>query len=118
MLGVALGAVALLVSVSALCYFGVMGVLLYKLAVEGPETRRVLGWPLLPSFLQNLGIPVAVIGFAMLATEVVLIGSLLIAFGMLLTSERSVSLHPSIEAPMLSLALVALAAAGAFHALI
>jgi hypothetical protein len=118
MLGVALGAVALLVTVSSLSYFGIMGVLLYKLAVEGPETRRVLGLPLLPSFLQNLGIPVAVIGFAMQATEAVLIGSLLIALGMLITSERSVSLHPTIEAPMLSLALVTLAAIGAFHAFV
>jgi len=113
MLGVAVGAVALLVTVSSLSYFGIMGVLLYKLAVGGSETRRVLGWPLLPAFLQNLGIPVAVIGFTLQSTASVLIGSLMIAFGMLITSERTVSLHPAVEAPMLVLALISLGAVGA-----
>lgn len=113
LLGVAAGAVALLVTVSSLSYFGIMGVLLYKLAVEGPETRRVLGGPLLPAFLQNLGIPVAVIGFTLQSTGAVLVGSLMIAVGMLITSEKSVSLHPAIEAPMLILALITLSAVGA-----
>jgi len=113
MLGVAVGAVALLVTVCSLSYFGIMGVLLYKLAVEGSETRRVLGGPLLPAFLQNLGIPVAVIGFTLQSTGAVLVGSLMIAVGMLITSERSVSLHPAVEAPMLALALISLGAVGA-----
>lgn len=112
MLWVAVGAVALLVTASTVSYFGIMGVLLYKLAVEGPETRRVLGWPLMPAFLQNLGIPVAVIGFTLQSTGAVLIGSLMIAVGMLITSERSVSLHPAVEAPMLALALISLGAVG------
>jgi len=112
MLGVAVGAVAFLVTVNSLSYFGIMGVLLYKLAVEGPETRRVLGWPLMPAFLQNLGIPVAVLGFALHLTEAVLIGCLMITFGMLITSKRSVSLHPAVETPMLGLALASLGALG------
>jgi hypothetical protein len=115
MLGVAAGAVALLVTVSSLSYFGIMGVLLYKLAVEGPETRRVLSGPLLPAFLQNLGIPAAVIGFTLQSTGAVLIASLMIATGMLITSEKSVSLHPTIEAPMLALALITLSAVGALQ---
>ncbi len=118
MLGVAVGAVAFLVTVSSLSYFGIMGVLLYKLAVEGPETRRVLGWPLMPAFLQNFGIPLAVLGFALRTTEAVLIGCLLIAVGMLITSKRSVSLHPAVEAPMLGLALVSLGALGVLRFLL
>jgi hypothetical protein len=112
MLGVAVGAVALLVTVSSLSYFGIMGVLLYKLAVEGPETRRILGWPLMPAFLQNFGIPMAVLGFALRNTETVVIACLLIAFGLLISSKKSVSLHPAVEAPMLGLALVSLGAVG------
>ena len=112
MLGVAVGAVAFLVTVNSLSYFGIMGVLLYKLAVEGPETRRVLGWPLMPAFLQNLGIPVAVLGFALQNTETVVIACLSIAFGLLISTKKSVSLHPTIEAPMLGLALASLGALG------
>ncbi len=113
MLGVAAGAVAFLVTVSTVSYFGIMGVLLYKLAVEGAETRRVLGGPLMPAFLQNLGIPVAVIGFTLQSTVMVVVASLMIVVGMLVTSEKSVSLHPAIEAPMLALALITLSAVGA-----
>ena len=112
MLGVAVGAVALLVTVSSLSYFGIMGVLLYKLVVEGPETRRVLGWPLMPAFLQNFGIPAAVLGFALQNTETVLFACLSIAFGLLISTKKSVSLHPTIEAPMLGLALLSLGAVG------
>ncbi len=56
MLGIAAGLVALLVTLCALLYFGINSLLLWKLAIEGPETRRVLGMPLLPAFLQNVGL--------------------------------------------------------------
>ncbi len=115
MLGIAAGVVALLVTICAFLYFGVNSLLLWKLAVEGPEARRVLGLPLLPSFLQNTGIPLAVLGFALLSTELVVVSGLLIGLGTLMTTEKSIGLHPALEAILLRLALVALGAVGLFY---
>ncbi len=64
MLGVAAGVVALLVTLCAFVYFGINSLLLWKLAIEGPENRRVLGLPQLPAFLENTGIPRAILGFS------------------------------------------------------
>jgi len=118
MAGIAAGVVGLLVTLSTLFYVGLTTILAWKLAAEGPETRRVLALPLVPVFLQNLGIPFAIMGFTMGATEVSLMGTMMIATGLMLTNERSVSLHPAIEAPLLGLAAFSLAAVGLFHSLV
>lgn len=115
MLGIAAGLVALLVTLCAFLYFGINSLLLWKLAIEGPETRRVLGVPLLPAFLENTGIPLAVLGFALRSTELVVISGLLISLGMLMTTEKSICLHPSIEMLLLRLALASLGAVGLFY---
>ena len=115
MLGIAAGLVALLVTLCALLYFGINSLLLWKLAIEGPETRRVLGLPLLPAFLQNTGIPLAILGFSLRSTELVVISGLLIALGIMMTTEKSIRLHPALEAILLRLALVALCAVGLFY---
>ena len=112
------GVIALLVTLNMFFYFGIMGVLLWKLAADGDETRRVLGPPLLPAFFQNFGIPLALLGFTLRSTEVVVIGGLLIAGGMLLTTERSISLHPAVEAPLLGLSLVALVSIGLLYGIV
>ncbi len=117
MLGIAAGVVALLVTLCAFFYFGINSLLLWKLAIEGPETRRLLGLPLLPSFLQNTGIPLAILGFSLRSTAMVVIAGLLLSLGMLLTSKNSVFLHPALEVPMLRLAIVALASVGLFYIL-
>lgn len=118
MAGIAAGLVGLLVTLSTLFYVGLTTILAWKLVVEGPETRRELGLPLVPVFLKNLGIPVAILGFTMAATEVSLMGAVMIATGVLMTTERSVSLHPAVEAPLLGLAAFSLAAVGLFHSMI
>lgn len=118
MAGIAAGLVGLLVTLSTLFYVGLTTILAWKLAVEGPETRRMLTVPLVPLFLQNLGIPAAIMGFTMGSTEVALVGALMIATGALLTTERSVSLHPAVEAPLLGLAAFSFAAVGLFHSII
>ena len=82
MAGIAAGLVGLLVTLSTLFYVGLTTVLAWKLVVEGPETRRVLAVPLVPMFLQNLGIPVAIMGFTMAATELALMGAVMIGSGM------------------------------------
>lgn len=117
MLGIAVGVVALLVAVSTVFYFSIMSLLLWKLAMDGPETRKALGPPLMPSFFQNFGIPIAILGFSFRSTETVVLAGLMISVAMLLNSERTISLHPTIEAPMLGLALTALAAIGLFYVL-
>jgi hypothetical protein len=113
--GIAAGLVGLLVTLSTLFYVGLTTILAWKLAVEGPETRRQLTIPLMPVFLQNLGIPVTIMGFTMGTTDVALMGALMIATGLLMRTERSVSLHPAVEAPLLGLAAFALASVGLFH---
>lgn len=118
MAGVVQGAVALLVGASIVFYFGIMAVLLLKLAVEGEETRRLLGVPLLPSFFQNFGIPIVLLGFTLQTTEVILAGAAMIGTGVLLKTESSISLHPNIEAPLLGLACLTLAAVGLFYGLV
>ena len=60
----------------------------------------------------------AILGFTMAATEVSLMGAVMIATGVLMTTERSVSLHPAVEAPLLGLAAFSLAAVGLFHSMI
>ena len=118
MAGIASGLVGLLVTLSTLFYVGLTTILAWKLAVEGPETRRLLAFPLMPIFLQNLGIPVAIMGFTMGVTGVALSGALMIATGALLTTDRSVSLHPEVEAPLLGLAAFSFAAVGLFHSVV
>ena len=118
MTGIAAGLVGLLVTLSTFFYVGLTTILAWKLAVEGPETRRTLTVPLMPVFFQNLGIPVAIMGFTIGSTEVSLVGALMIATGVLLTTDRSVSLHPDVEAPLLGLAAMALAAVGLFHSIV
>ncbi|MCH7635609.1 MAG: hypothetical protein IIA36_13120 [Proteobacteria bacterium] len=117
MLGIAAGVVALLVTLCAFLYFGINSLLLWKLTIEGPETRRVLGLPLLPAFLQNTGIPLAILGFSLLSTELVVVSGLLISLGILLTTEKSICLHPAVEATLLRLAIVTLASVGLFYSL-
>ncbi len=117
MFWIAVGILALLVSLSTFSYIGIMTVLLWKLAIEGPEARRVLGIPLLPALLQNFGIPFALLGFALEATQLVIAAGLMITVGILTTSDRSISLHPDIETPMLLLALVAFLSIGLFRIL-
>ena len=117
MFWIAVGIIALLVSLSTFSYFGIMTVLLWKLAVEGPETRRVLGLPLLPALFQNFGIPFAVLGVALEATHLVVAAGLMITVGIMMTSDRSISLHPDLETPMLFLAIVALLSVGLFRIL-
>ena len=115
MLGIAAGVVALLVTICAFLYFGVNSLLLWKLAIEGPETRRVLGLPLLPSFLQNTGIPLAVLGISLRSTDLIVVAGLLIGLGMLLTTEKSICLHPALEATLLRMAIVTLSAIVLFY---
>lgn len=116
-MGIAAGVAALLVTLSAFFYLGITSILLWKLAVEGPEVRRVLAVPLLPVLFQNVGIPLAILGFSVRMSELAVIGALMIALGALITSDRSVALHPTIEAPLLGLAMVALASVGLFYVL-
>jgi len=118
MAGIGAGLVGLLVTLSTFFYVGLTTILVWKLATEGPETRRVLAIPLLPVFFQNLGIPVAILGFALTRSEISLLGGTMIVFGNLLRTERSVALHPTLEAPLLALAAVALASVGLFHGLV
>ena len=117
MLGIAAGVVALLVTLCAFLYFGINSLLLWKLAIEGPETRRVLGLPLLPAFLQNTGIPLAILGFSLRSTDLVVVSGLLISLAILLTSEKSICLHPALDATLLRLAIVTLASVGLFYSL-
>ena len=118
MLGIAAGMVALLVAMSTFFYLVITSVLVWKLSAEESETRVAMGVPLLPVFFQNVGIPLAIIGFTVQMTDVTLMGAIMILIGIALTTEHSASLHPAIEGPLLGLAAFAFGASGLFHALI
>lgn len=117
MSGIGIGLLAFLVTIVTFIYFGLMSILLWKLAVEGPETRRTLGLPLLPALLQNFAIPIAIIGFTVRSTATVVVAGLMISAAMLLATDRSIWLHPEVEAPLLRLAMVTLALIGFFYSL-
>lgn len=118
MLGIAAGLVALLVAMSTFFYLVITSVLVWKLTAEDGETRVALGVPLLPVFFQNLGIPLAIIGFTIQMTDLTMMGALMIGIGLALTTEESASLHPAIEAPLLGLAAFSFGAVGLFNALV
>lgn len=117
MTGIMIGTVAFVVTTCVVLYFSVMGVLLWKLAFEGAETRRLLAQPLIPAFFQNFGIPLAILGIAFHMNDLTWVGVLLIALGLVLSSkmkEKAV-LHPVIETPLLISATLSLAALGILY---
>lgn len=116
--GILAGMVGLLVSLSAFFYLGITSVLVWKLASEEAETRRELTMPLMPIFFENTGIPVILLGLALQLTEVAAFGGLMVAIGLLSTTERSVSLHPAVEMPLIGLAITTLAGVGLLRGMI
>jgi len=103
-------ATVVIVSFSAGIYLSVMAVLAFKLVLEEPGVRRALFVPLMPVFLQNCGIPLAVVAFALHASDLALVAVLLIALGYVARGEEGASLHPTIEVPLLISAVIAFAA--------
>ena len=93
MLGIAAGMVALLVAMSTFFYLVITSVLVWKLSAEESETRMAMGVPLLPVFFQNVGIPLAVVGFTVQLTDLTLMGAMMIAMGLALKTENSASLQ-------------------------
>ena len=126
MTAIAVGVIAALVTMCTFFYFGIMSVLLWKLGFEGAVAWRVLGRPLLPTFFQNFGIPLAILGFTFQRVDIVVVAGLFLAFGILSTTkspylsttEKSISLHPAVEAPLLGLAIASLLSVRLFYAVI
>jgi hypothetical protein len=104
------GATTVMVALSVTVYFSIMAVLVWKLALEEPGVRRAMMPPLFPMFCQNCGIPFAILGFALRATDLSVVALLLICLGVLSSDEHSASLHPAIEKPLLITALATLGA--------
>jgi len=103
---------ALFVTISVMTYLCIMAVLLVKLATEEATVRRQLAWPMVPAFCQNCGIPIVIASITFGQTEYTIVGALLIALGIVGSTRITVSLHPSIEKPLLILALVSLGLVG------
>lgn len=82
-------------------YLSVMLVIVTKLAVAEPDLRRRLALPLMPAILQNIGIPLAALGFMAAMTPLEAIGGLLILLGLASRDPASASLNPNLEAPLL-----------------
>lgn len=117
MLEVFSGATVVLVALSVTTYLSLMAILAWKLVLEEPPVRRAMVPPLMPVFCQNCGIPIAILGFALRSTDLSVVALLLIALGLVVRRETSASLHPSIEAPLLVSALVAMTAVALFNLL-
>lgn len=116
--GILAGLVGLLVSLSAFFYLGITTVLVWKLASEEAETRREMTMPLMPIFFENTGIPLVLLGLALQLTGVTAFGGLMIAIALLSTTNRTVSLHPAVEMPLIGLAITALAGVGLLRGVI
>ena len=71
--------------------------------------------PLLPTFFQNCGIPVAILAFAFRSTDVALVAVLLIALGLAASSDETVDLNPSLELPLLVSAIASFASVGVLN---
>ena len=99
--GVALAFVAASIAI----YFSVTAVIFCRFVTEEPTMRRSLALPLLPLFLQNVGIPVGILAFAMREQALGLLALALIALGLLASEFDAADLHPKIEAPLLIMAL-------------
>jgi len=110
--GIISSATAVMLALSVTVYLSIMAVLAWKLVLEEPPVRRAMVPPLFPIFCQNFGIPLALLGFAFRATDLAFAALLLIGLGLLSRGEKSASLHPSIETPLLGCAIVTLAAVG------
>ncbi len=103
---------ALCVTLSVMTYLCIMAVLLVKLASEEATVRRQLAWHMVPAFCQNCGIPIVIAAIAFGQTQFAVIGALLIALGVVGTTRVTINLHPSIEQPLLMLALISLGLVG------
>ena len=103
---------ALCVTLSVMTYLCLMAVILVKLATEEAEVRRQLAWPMIPAFCQNCGIPIVIAAFTFGQTDYAIVGVLLIALGVVGTTKVTINIHPSIERPLLILALLSLALVG------
>lgn len=106
------------VAISVGVYLSIMAVIFWRLVLEEPPVRRALTVPLVPMFLQNLGIPCGILAFALRATDLALFAVLLIALGLVAAQEDVADLHPSIELPLLFLALGSYVLVGAANLLL
>jgi hypothetical protein len=112
-----IGFLSVLVIISSVFYFGVTTIILCKLSLESTENRRFLALPLLPSFFQNYGIPLVILGLALRMSNLMVFGGLLISLAILLRRKDSVSIHPAMEIPLLIIGLIATVGMGALYAL-
>ena len=106
---------AVLVALSVTIYMSVMAVLFWRLVLEEPVLRRALTLPLLPTFFQNCGIPVAILAFAFRSTDVALGAVLMIAVGMAVSGEDTVDLNPALELPLLISAIASFVSVGVLN---
>lgn len=110
-----IGFLSVLVIIASVFYFGITTVILCKLSFESNENRRFLALPLLPSFFQNYGIPLVILGLALRMSNLMVFGGLLIAMAILLRRNDSISLHPAVEVPLLIIGLIATVGMGALY---
>ncbi len=103
---------ALCVTLSVMTYLCLMAIILVKLATEEADIRRQLAWPMVPAFCKNCGIPIVIAAFAFGQTEYAVVGALLVALGVVGSTKVTINIHPSIEKPLLILAIISLALVG------
>ena len=101
------------VALSVGVYLSIMAVIFWRLVLEEPPVRRALALPLTPMFLQNLGIPCGVLAFALRQTDLALVAVLLICLGLVVSRHDVADLHPTIELPLLVMALASMVMIGA-----
>ena len=111
------GVAVAFVAMSVMVYFSITAVIFWRFVLEEPTMRRALALPLLPLFLQNIGIPVGILAFALRQQSLGILAVALIGLGLLASEFDAADLHPRIETPLLLMALGSFVLVGAANLL-
>jgi hypothetical protein len=111
------GVAVAFVATSVTVYFSITAVIFCRFVLEEPSLRRSLAMPLLPLFLQNIGIPVGIVAFALRSQGLGLMAVALLGLGLLASEFDAADLHPKIETPLLFMALGSFVLVGAANLL-
>lgn len=116
MSSIAIQTATLLVSLCVILHMAVSFVLFWRLAFNGAATRTLTSQPWLPSYCEMTGIPLVILGLAMRQMDLVYVGGLVVAMGVILRSEGSARLPRLLELPLLILAIASFTALLIFYA--
>ncbi|MGH6946532.1 MAG: hypothetical protein ACREDZ_04320 [Kiloniellales bacterium] len=115
MTSIAIQTAALLVSLCVTLHIAVSFILFWRLAFDGAATRTLFSQPWLPSYCEITGVPLVILGLAMREMDLVYVGGLVVAMGIILRGKESARLPRLLELPLLILAIASFSALLIFY---